>query len=85
MGNIFSAVGGTGEIVQTGVTGLLVTPGGVGDIGRALSWVLDNEDEARQMAEVCRKRTLELFTWDTIIDEYCKLLESIYKNNPKRY
>jgi len=74
-------VGGTGEIIQTMVTGLLVESRDVDGIEGAISWILDHKEEARGMAEVCKKRILELFSWNIITNQYCELLEDLRGTN----
>jgi len=74
---IATNVGGTGEIIQAGVTGLLVEPGDVDGLERAISWMLDNKKVAKKMAEACRERVLELYSWDEVTNQYCELLEGI--------
>jgi len=74
---IATDVGGTGEVVQDGATGLLVRPGDVDGMKQAISWMLDHKSEAKQMTEAGRKRTLELYSWDKITSQYCEILESL--------
>ncbi len=70
-------VGGTKEIIQTNITGLLVEPGNANSLRQALSWMLDHKGRARQMARVCRERVLELYSWNKVTNQYCELLERV--------
>jgi phosphatidyl-myo-inositol dimannoside synthase len=54
---------GIPDIVEDGVTGLLVPYGDAGRLGQALESLLSHADEARQMGERGRERVLEEFSF----------------------
>jgi len=74
---IATSVGGTEEIIQAGTTGLLIEPGNVDDLERSISWTLKHKEATQRMAKACRKRVLELFSWNEITNQYCRLLEDL--------
>ncbi|MBC7247348.1 MAG: glycosyltransferase [Actinobacteria bacterium] len=53
--------GGVREIVEEGVTGLVVPPGDAAAMARAVSWALSHAREAREMGEAGRRRARERF------------------------
>lgn len=59
---IASRIGGIPEIIEEGVSGLLVTPGSPDDCGRALRILLTDPERRRQMGRAARERVLQRFT-----------------------
>jgi glycosyltransferase involved in cell wall biosynthesis len=53
---IASRIGSLAEIVEDGVTGLLVAPGNELDLAKRVRWVVDHPDEMRQMGANARHR-----------------------------
>jgi len=53
---IASRIGSLGEIVEDGVTGLLVRPGDPGDLARALNWAAEHPDAMARMGTNARDR-----------------------------
>lgn len=62
------------EIVEDGRTGLLVAPGDVAGLERALLRVLGNPDEARAMGARARARVEAHFTWGLVAERLSGLL-----------
>jgi len=58
---IAAAGGGVGEIVEDGVSGLVVPPGDVESMAGAALRMLCHPDEARRMGEAGRRRAAEMF------------------------
>jgi glycosyltransferase involved in cell wall biosynthesis len=59
---VASAVGGTPELVEDGVSGLLVPPGNVGALQAALARVLGDADLARHLGDAAARRVRERFS-----------------------
>jgi glycosyltransferase involved in cell wall biosynthesis len=55
------------EVVEDGVTGLVVPPNDPVALGRALAWLREHPESARAMGEAGRRRVLERFTWPTVV------------------
>jgi glycosyltransferase involved in cell wall biosynthesis len=55
------------EIVEHGVTGLVVPPNDPMALGAALRWIASHPDVARRMGEAGRRRVLERFTWEAVV------------------
>lgn len=74
---IASAVGGQPEIVQPGVTGLLVPPGDVTALAAALTEILQCRDRAEQMGQAGRQRALTHFSETRRTDRFLDLYQQI--------
>lgn len=59
-----TAIGGTPEQVEDGVTGLLVSPGDPHELARALDRLLSDAELRRRMGEAGRRRFLERFEFE---------------------
>ena len=59
-------VGGMPEVVEHGVTGLIVPPEDESALRDALLSILDNKQKARNMGLAGRKRVEEYYTWDKV-------------------
>ncbi len=78
--------GGTPEIVQDGITGLLTKPGDSSEMAKCIIQLLQNKELAKQYGKAGRKRVEELFTIERNVnkteDVYLELLENrITKNS----
>jgi glycosyltransferase involved in cell wall biosynthesis len=62
-------VGGTGEIIENGVTGLLAKGGDVDDLCRAIKYLLDNPDRAQQMGKNANRFVLTYHAADRLAKE----------------
>src|SRR5262245_57369834 len=65
---VASAVGGIVEVVEDGVTDLLVPPGRPDELATALRRVLDDEGLARAMGRAGRRRVEERFSWASVAE-----------------
>jgi glycosyltransferase involved in cell wall biosynthesis len=59
---IASNLGGLGELVRDGATGLSFTAGDATDLARAVRWARDNPEAMARMAHAARVRVLESLT-----------------------
>lgn len=55
------------EVVEDGMTGLIVPPNSPAALNQKLNWLGEHPDEARRMGEAGRKRVLEKFTWPQVV------------------
>jgi glycosyltransferase involved in cell wall biosynthesis len=74
---VATAVGGTPEIIQDGVTGFLVPPGNVTALAERLHAVLGALQGARMVGERGRRRVLEKFTFPVQAEQYRRLLANL--------
>ena len=86
-----TATGGIPEVVDDGVTGLLVpieqvqdgtgTPVDpdryVADLGKALTEMVEDPDRARTMGQAGRRRAVEEFAWTTVADRTLEVYRSV--------
>jgi glycosyltransferase involved in cell wall biosynthesis len=70
---IATNVGGTSEIIQDGITGLLVTPRNVDQLEEALRWMITHWDRAALMGIQAQIKVRE-FDWEKITDQWEKVL-----------
>jgi sugar transferase (PEP-CTERM/EpsH1 system associated) len=73
---VATSVGGIPEIVEHGVTGIMVPPGDAGVFADAVEWVLSHPSAAVDMAERARRWVSERFGVERMISSY----ESLYRN-----
>jgi glycosyltransferase involved in cell wall biosynthesis len=74
---VASAHGGLLDLVEDGVTGLLVPPGDPAALARAVAQLVDDPVRANEMARAGQQRATEAFTWNSAADQlapvYAKL------------
>ena len=68
--------GGLPEVVEHGVTGLVVPRGDSAALAGAIGSLLDDADLRRRMGQAGRERALRLFDWDRTAEQ----LEQIYQD-----
>ena len=76
-------VGGIGEMVEEGVTGLLVPPANPEAMARALSGLLADADRRRKMGEEGRRRFQKLFGLDAMITATVHSWETLDQGSEK--
>jgi teichuronic acid biosynthesis glycosyltransferase TuaC len=72
---VATAVGGTPELVEAGVTGQLVDPGEVTQLADALANVLDTPGRAAAMGAAAADRARDTLTWTAVAQQ----IESVYR------
>ena len=72
---VATAVGGTPELVDNGVTGLLVPPSNVPALADALRGLLETPGRAAQMGAVAARRARDTLTWEAVAQQ----IESVYR------
>lgn len=74
-------VGGNPEIVDSGVTGLLVPDNDHQKMAEGIIGLLRNKELAQAMGIVGRRRVQERFSLDRMVDEYEKLYDTLLENS----
>jgi glycosyltransferase involved in cell wall biosynthesis len=74
---VASAVGGVPELALDGETALLVPPGDVGALTRALERLLGDADLRRRLGAAGRRRVLERFALDAFRDAHLQVYEDV--------
>ncbi len=72
---VVSSAGGLKEVVEDGVTGLLVKPENPRETMTALEKLLINEDLRREMGRNGRKRVEKIYNWTDNVDEMLKIYQ----------
>ncbi len=74
---VATAVGGTPEVVDDGVTGWLVPPRDVTALARRIGELLSDATARRRMGEAARRRIEEEFTFARMSEQYHELFERL--------
>lgn len=61
------------EVVENGVSGLVVPPNDPIAMGAKLAWLRDHPVEAAAMGRAARKRVLNLFSWPAVVERCLKV------------
>jgi len=65
---ICTAVGAMPEVVEDGVSGFVVPPNDPAALREKLRWLRAHPAEAERMGAAARRRVLERFTWEGVVD-----------------
>ena len=74
---IATAVGGNTELVEDGVTGLLVPPDDPAALREALERLLTDEALASKIVENAYRRVVKEYSWDVVIEKYLQVYERV--------
>jgi glycosyltransferase involved in cell wall biosynthesis len=75
-----TTAGGLPEVVEDGVTGLLVPPGDPQGLAEAVIQLLRDPDLRRRMGEAGRERVSSEFTVDRVVDQTLAVYERVIQN-----
>jgi glycosyltransferase involved in cell wall biosynthesis len=71
------------EVVEDGVTGFIVPPNDPAALGEKLRWLQAHKDEANRMGENARRRVLDLFTWNRVVDRCLAVYDGGLEYTPR--
>ena len=74
---VASDAGGLPEVVENGVTGLVVPRGDSGALATAIGTLLQDPERRRVMGQAGRQRALRLFDWDRSAEQFEQLYREI--------
>src|ERR687890_721986 len=74
---VASDAGGLPEVVENGVTGLVVPRGDSKALAQAIGSLLSDPQRRRQMGQAGRERALRLFDWDRSAEQFEQLYREI--------
>ncbi|MFD7734724.1 glycosyltransferase family 4 protein [Kitasatospora phosalacinea] len=78
-----SAVGGIPDVIEDGVSGLLVPPGDTRALAAACTRVLTDGALADRLGAAGRERSERLYGWDGLMARYLSLLRSLTVDRPE--
>lgn len=67
---IATNVGGTNEIIQDGLTGILVEPGNLKDLATNINILISDKTRREDLGSNAKKYVLRNFSWDQIIKDW---------------
>lgn len=70
---VATAVGGNNELIEDGVTGLLVRPGDPEGLAEAMTRLVNDVELSRRMACEAYKRVSEEYSWDRVFSQYLRV------------
>jgi len=70
-------VGGIPDLIEDGVSGLLVPRGSVDELTEAVRGLLNDEERARRMGEAARARVESAFDYRVMAQKYLTLISSL--------
>ena len=74
---VATTAGALSEIVEDGVTGVLVPPGDIGALARAIQSLLEDPARCRSMGDAGARRIRERFSWERTAEETLSLYEEV--------
>jgi glycosyltransferase involved in cell wall biosynthesis len=74
---VATTAGGTPEVVEDGVTGLLVAPGKAAPLTEALLWLAKDATVRKRMGEAGRARALALFTEERMLEDTAQVYREV--------
>ncbi|MBC8555868.1 MAG: glycosyltransferase family 4 protein [Candidatus Brocadiales bacterium] len=72
---IASKIGGITSVIDDGVNGLLVPPGNISKLIEKINFLLNNKDFADKLADSARKKVVQNFSHEKMIEETLKVFE----------
>jgi glycosyltransferase involved in cell wall biosynthesis len=79
---VASRVGGIPEVIEDGITGILVPPGDAQELARAVVYLLNNPIRRRQMSENIRNKMVGgEFDWDFIVERITEVYKKAIREN----
>jgi glycogen synthase len=77
---VASRTGGIPEVVEDGVTGILVPPGDSKALGEAVIHLLREPDLRRRLGQAGRQRVLDEFTLDRVLPQTLSVYQNLSRN-----
>src|SRR5262249_52324564 len=77
---VATAVGGTAEIIDDRMSGLLVPPGDPSALAEAIEELLSSEDRRRAIAKRGQARGLQAFTFKAQAEQYSQLFNELVRD-----
>ncbi|HHY47588.1 MAG TPA: glycosyltransferase family 4 protein [Firmicutes bacterium] len=81
---VATCTGGIPEVVEDGVSGLLVAPSDPGQLARALIWILSHRDEASRLAQNAFEKVTSRFSIDRMVEDTCLFYQEVFRRKAKQ-
>jgi glycosyltransferase involved in cell wall biosynthesis len=78
---VATRAGGTTDIIEDGVNGILVEAGNVSQLSEALKQLIENKDLAEKLGIEARKTVVKNFSIEYVSDSYLSLYRQLYAND----
>jgi alpha-maltose-1-phosphate synthase len=78
---ICTSVASMPEIVVDGVTGFVVPPNDPQALSEKIAWLRDHPERARAMGEAARRRILDKFTWQQVVQRCLDVYRGVRKSH----
>ncbi len=82
---IGTRVGGIPEVIEDGTTGWLVESGDAQGLADAILRLLGDKDRRRSMGIAARRRAVNLFSWEQIVQDLVSLYHSVSRTHEKPF
>lgn len=77
---VASAIGGIKDVIEDGVSGILVAPGNINALKGNIIKVLGDEQLAHEFGKNARKRVVERFSLDRMVEDTIKVYEEVLED-----
>lgn len=74
---ICSRIDGQKDIIVEGETGLFVSPQNPDELRKAIQYLWDHEEIAKEMGKAGRRRVKELYTWEGWVNDVRRIVEQV--------
>ncbi|MEM0340572.1 MAG: glycosyltransferase family 4 protein [Acidilobaceae archaeon] len=81
---VASRVGGLKEVVEHGVTGLLVSPGSKKELVEAVTLLLQDEKLRREMGRRARETVEKKYSWNVVVEDIIKVYDEVMSETRSR-
>lgn len=69
------------EVIDDGVTGFIVPPNDPKSLAEKIKWLRQHPVEAKEMGQAARRRVLDLFTWEKVVERCLLAYQELGKAN----
>lgn len=79
---IASGVGQMAEVIENNVNGLLVTPGSITELTRAINALIENPHLRSELGHQARETAIQKYSWEKYISRLEGVFQAVYHNQP---